>query len=197
MKKIDILQNIVLQTNGILTTASATSHGISRPYFLEFVRKNGFEKIRNGVYLAPDAWEDTMFVLQQRYKNIVFSHGTALFLLDMTDHEPLEYEVTIPRGYNPTVLSKNGVRAYSVKKENFELGIIQLKTHMGNMVRVYNPERTICDILRSKKSVEIQDRRKAIKEYVRRKDKNIPLLMDYAEKFNVKETIKPYLEVLL
>ena len=95
------------------------------------------------------------------------------------------------------VKTKNGVRAYSVKKENFELGIIQLKTHMGNMVRVYNPERTICDILRSKKSVEIQDRQMAIKEYVKRKDKNIPLLMEYAERFNVKETIKPYLEVLL
>jgi predicted CopG family antitoxin len=45
--------------------------------------------------------------------------------------------------------------------------------------------------------IEAQDLQTAIKEYVRRKDKNIPLLMRYAKAFSVEKIIRQYLEVLL
>jgi len=62
---------------------------------------------------------------------------------------------------------------------------------------VYNAERTICDLVRSRRNIEIQDLQSAVKGYVKRKNKNIPLLMRYAELFSVEKIIRQYLEVLL
>lgn len=58
-------------------------------------------------------------------------------------------------------------------------------------------ERTICDLLRSRKGIEIQIFQDAMKRYVRRKDKNLRILMQYASLFNVEKILRQYLEVLL
>ena len=52
----------------------------------------------------PDAWMDTMYLLQLRWEQAVFSHDSALFLHDMTDREPTQYTVTVKTGYNPSNL---------------------------------------------------------------------------------------------
>ncbi|MDU6630589.1 MAG: abortive phage infection protein, partial [Lachnoanaerobaculum sp.] len=126
-----------------------------------------------------------------------FSHDTALFLLDMTDQEPLQYTVTVKSGYNATHLREDGVKVFSIKKDFFELGISKAKTPFGNEVFTYNPERTVCDMIRSRSQIEIQIFQDAMKQYIRRKDKNLHLLMEYAKKLRVNHMLSKYLEVLL
>ena len=138
-----------------------------------------------------------MYILQSRYQQAVFSHETALYLLGLADREPLQYTVTVKSGYNPSGLTEEGVKAYTVKKERYPIGITEIETPMGHMVRSYNAERSICDILRSRSQVEVQDRQAALKEYARSRKKNIPLLMEYAKEFKVDKILKIYLEVLL
>lgn len=48
-----------------------------------------------------------------------------------------------------------------------ELGITQAELLGGYTVQVYNAERTICDIIRSRRNVEIQNLQVALREYVR------------------------------
>jgi predicted CopG family antitoxin len=58
-------------------------------------------------------------------------------------------------------------------------------------------ERTICDIIRSRKTIEIQSFQDALKQYAKRKEKNLRLLMQYAQQFHVDKMLNKYLEVLL
>ena len=67
----------------------------------------------------------------------------------------------------------------------------------GHSVPVYDMERTICDLLRSRKNVEMQVFQDALKQYAKRKDKNLRMLMKYAAMFHVENILRPYLEVLL
>lgn len=197
MMKKELLQIISNENNGILRMCDAIHVGVSKTYFLEYVRKMGYERMAGGIYLSPDAWEDGMYILQVRYKEAVFSHETALYLLDLTDREPLQYTVTLKQGYNPNNLTKHGVKAYTIKKEWYAMGIVEIQSPMGHMVKVYNAERTLCDIFRGHSQVEIQDRQTAVKEYVRHRNKDIPRLIEYAKIFKVDKIIKSYLEVLL
>ena len=70
-------------------------------------------------------------------------------------------------------------------------------TPFGHSVPVYNMERTICDIIRNRNNTEIQTFQTALKQYVKRKDKDLRLLMQYATKFRVDKILRQYLEVLL
>lgn len=197
MKKTELIEKILKENNGILRLEDAMLAGISKTYILDFIKKNNYERAARGIYLSPDAWEDGMYILQMRYKGAVFSHETALYLLEMADREPIQYTVTMKWGYNPTNLTKQGVKVYTVKKEWYSFGLTQACTPMGHTVRVYDAERTLCDVFRGNSQIEIQDRQIAIREYVARRNKDIPRLMEYARIFKIEKTIKQYLEVLL
>jgi len=197
MKKIDTLDALLLKNKGYLKSSDAALAGVSRDYFGKYLRKRGLERVALGLYMSPDAWEDGMYIIQSRYPNSVFSHETALYLLNLAEREPIQYTVTLTAGTNSTGLAKQGIKVYKVKKELFETGIVEAESPAGHTVRTYNAERTLCDLLRSRRNIEIQDLQAAIKGYVRMKEKNIPQLMRYAKLFSVEKLIRQYLEVLL
>ena len=196
MKKREMLERLSQDDHGVLKTSDAVNLGISKPYFLEFIKKE-YEKMAHGIYLAPDAWEDGMYILQSRCQQAVFSHETALFFHDLTDREPTEYTVTVKTGYNPTRLKAEGVQVFTIKAELHDVGLITAQTPFGHTVPAYDMERTICDLLRSRNSLEMQTFQGALKMYARRKDKNLRTLMRYAKLFRVEKILRQYLEVLL
>ena len=197
MGKFDMLDLLLQKNNGFLKTSDAVEAGISRSYLSEYVRERGLERVAYGLYMSQDAWEDGMYVIQTRYPMAVFSHETAQYLLNLAEREPIRYSVTLKAGANATELTKQGIKVYKVKAVLFDEGIMEVKSPAGHTVRVYNAERTICDLVRSRRNIEIQDLQTAIREYVRKEEKNIPQLMRYAKSFSVDKIIRQYLEVLL
>lgn len=191
------LEALAQADGGVLTTAAATEAGISKTALANFVSQRKYERVSLGVYLSPDAWRDDAYLLQMRCPQIIFSHDSALFYHDLTDREPLQFTVTAKTGYNPTHLTSNGVKVFTIKKELYKTGIVVAGTSYGHKVRVYNMERTICDILRSRSSMETQVFYDALKQYARRRDKNLHILMDYAKLFHVEKMVRQYMGVLL
>ena len=197
MSKFETLDFLLEENNGYIITADVVRAGVSKTYFGEYVKDRGLERAAHGLYMSQDAWDDGMYVIQVRYPDAVFSHETALYLLGLTEREPVQYTVTLKAGKSSSGLTKSGVKVYKVKEELFDEGIIPARSPSGNILRTYNPERTICDLVRSRRNIEMQALKSAIKEYVRLKDKNVPLLIRYAKAFSVEKTIRQYLEVLL
>jgi predicted transcriptional regulator of viral defense system len=191
------LEQIVFANKGIIQTADAVDAGISKPVFYKFISEHNFEQVAHGIYLSPDAWIDTMYVISLRSKQAVFSHETALFLHNLTDREPVQYSITAKTGYNPSKLKADGIKVYTIKKELYNIGLTETKTTFDHTVRIYNMERTICDIIRSRNTIEIQSFQDALKQYAKRKEKNLRLLMQYAQQFHVDKMLNKYLEVLL
>lgn len=150
-----------------------------------------------GIYILPHEIADKMYIVQLRRPKIIYSHETALFLHELTDCDPINYMVTTPTGYNPTRLREEGFTVFTIKRELHEVGVTKHTTMFGNTVILYDMERTICDCLRSRNSLDIAVVTDAIKRYVIRKDKNLNKLMQMAEIFKVTKLLRNYMEVLL
>ena len=191
------LDHLLESQNGLLRTEQAMSAGITKPVFYNYVHSKELERVAHGIYLSKDAWVDSMYLLHLRFSHAVFSHETALFFNDLTDREPLQYTVTVKTGYNPTNLKEEGVQVFTIKVELHEVGLTTLQTPFGHDVPVYDMERTICDLLRSRSRIEKQAIRDALRIYASRRNKNLRTLMRYAELFRVEKILRPYLEVLL
>ena len=161
----DVLDALVRGGNGVLRTADAVAAGITRPVLGNYVRERDLERVGHGLYLAPDAWKDGMYLLHLRCPQAVFSHDTALFLHDLTDREPLAYTVTVKSGYNPHRLKGDGVKVYRIKAELHGLGLSQTNTPFGNPVAVYDLERTVCDVVRSRSGMDVQVLRDTLRRY--------------------------------
>ena len=138
-----------------------------------------------------------MYLLHLRFEQAVFSHETALFFHDLTDREPIEYTVTVKTGCNPSKMKAEGIQVFTIKADLHDVGLTTAKTPFGHTVPVYDMERTICDLLRSRSRIEFQTFQGALKSYARRKDKNLRALMQYAGMFKVEKILRQYLEVLL
>lgn len=134
---------------------------------------------------------------QTRYPNSVLSRESTLFLLELTDHEPDRYSITLMTGTSSSNLSNEEVKISKVKADLLALGLAEAKTPFGHTVRTYNAERTICDIVRKRRFVEAHDLQGALKAYVRSKGRDTPLPMRYARAFSVETVLNRYLEVLI
>ena len=187
----------IVDDSGILLTKNAIEAGISKHALYNFIRDNGFEKAAHGVYASPETWEDENYILSLRCPQGVLSHDEALYYHGLTDREPLQKTITIYTGYGTSRMVADGIKVFTVKKELLDIGKEIVKTSYGHDIPLYNRERTICDLIRSRNRFEIQDFQTALKTYIMGKNKNLNRLMEYAKLFHVDKKIRVYLEVLL
>ncbi len=181
-----------------ITLKIARESGISKFKFYKFVRENKLEEVCRGVYSTESVWIDEMYILHKRCPNAVFSYDEAFYYYGLTDREPLIHTLTIYSGYNAHRLIANGnCKVYTVKRELLNVGKTIVKDHDGNRIPMYDLERTICDLIRSRSNIEIQDFNMALKTYVSRNDKDLNLLMEYAKLLRVDNVIRRYMGVLL
>lgn len=182
--------------NGIITSAQVTEAGLRRNTLQQLVKDGEIYRFGRGLYVRSNSWEDDLYLLQKKYGRGIYSHDTALYLLGYSDRTPAKYTMTFPKGYNAPSLKQETIIIKRVVPENYEFGQIQIKSPAGNLIRTYDLERTLCDILRGNGS-DIQIITDAMKRYAASGEKNIHKLMQYAERLRVRPKILRYLEVLL
>ena len=200
MKAIDYIkriENIINKQNGTLLSLDLDKNKIPRTYLSMMVAEGKIERIGRGIYVLPDLLEDEMLILQKKYPNLIYSHETALFLHELSDRTPFEYSVTVPSGYKVVNAINEKSKIYYVKKELHLMGTAEGKTSLGNTITIYNVERTICDILRSRNRIDIQIFSDALKRVAKKKNLDYVLLMKYAKKLNVEKILNTYMEVLI
>jgi hypothetical protein len=197
MNKYEMIKQVLQSNNGFIKISEIELLEISKTSFYEYVKNEKLLRVSQGFYMTQDAWADDMYVLQTRYPNLIFSHETAAYLLSLSDREPLEYSITLKTGTSSSRLINDDIKVYKIKSSLFELGLVSSKTMTGNIVRSYNAERTLCDLVRNRRNTESQDLQSVIKTYISTKDRNIPELMRYAKLLSVDKIIKQYMEILL
>ncbi|WP_165253096.1 type IV toxin-antitoxin system AbiEi family antitoxin domain-containing protein [Adlercreutzia sp. ZJ304] len=190
--------NEILDSNeGRLTFSEASAAGIPKDAFYRYVKEKGLEKHGRGLYLSDNALPDEFALLQTRFPKAIFSHDTALFLHEMSEREPIPLSVSVGSGYNSPSLRDQGVHIHYVKPEWYGLGVCDAKTPYGNLVKAYDKERTICDLIRKKDSIDITEFNYALKTYAASKDKNLARLSEYARTMNMESRIWDAMGVLL
>ena len=182
--------------NGTITTEQVTSAGLHRSILQELVNNGEIHRFGRGLYIRSNAWEDDFYLLQLKYGRGIYSHDTALYLLGYSDRTPAQYTMTFPKGYNSRSLKEENIIVKRAVLGNYSLGVTELLSPCGNPLRVYDLERTLCDILRGSGS-DIQIVSAAMKKYAVSKGKDIHKLMKYAEQLRVKPKVLRYMEILL
>ncbi len=183
---------------GVVTTKEAKSKGLSKQQLRDFVDSNKLERVGHGMYAPADAWVDELYIIHKRCPTAVFSHDEAFYYHELVDREPMLHTITVYSGFNAHRLKASGnLKVYSVKKELLDVGKTTVVDSLGNKIPMYNLERTICDALRSRNSIEAQDFNSILKSYVARADKDLNKMMEYAKLFRVDNVARRYFEVLL
>ena len=76
-------------------------------------------------------------------------------------------------------------------------GICEIPSSSGNLVKVYDKERCICDLIKDRKKYEIQLYQTAIQGLYVLEGKNLSRLIEYAVKLGVRDEVMMYVEVMV
>ena len=191
------IQTIAEKSNGFVKTSDIEAAGISRPMLKKYVDMGKLDPVRKGLYTLTDEFTDEFALLQAQSAKIIYSYGTALFFWGMSDRAPNILDITLPRGTNISRLRRDNpnLRCHYVQTEVYDLGITDTKSPQGGMVKLYDRERCICDVIRDKDQIELQLFTQAIKDYFKTNPNNRKLLK-YGKVFGIEDKIRTYMEVL-
>lgn len=184
----DTIKQIMNTNNGMLSTRMIEPLNISRQYLSIMENNNDIEKVSRGIYLSPNAFEDSYFSFQQKYKKAIFSHMNSLYFYGMTEEFPYNYTVTVPQSYHVDTVNEK-CNVFYVSDDIYELGIVEIETPNGNKVRAYDKERCICDIIRSKGRMDSEQVKKTIKQYMQSRDKDMAKLSEYSKNMGINKKV--------
>ena len=194
---VEAIKAIIESSGGIASASQFLDAGITRLSLYNCLLSGEISKESHGNYVVTDNQPDLFSMIQNRSDKLIFSHATALYLLGLTDKAPYELDITVPQGDNVSRIKKDyeNTKFHYCKKDLWDLGIVDLKTPMGYSVRAYDSERSICDLIRDKNSVDIEIYTKSLKgffagNYDSRK------IIKYARLFNIESKVRTYMEVM-
>lgn len=191
---IEVIKSIMKMNNGYVTSKELDNFGVHRMYLNSMWKKGIVEKLATGIYIDSSKIEDNYYVFSLSMPNTIYSHMTALYFHGLSIKAPNDrYDITVKKNYNSKHLKKHEV--FYVSEDIYELGITEVKTPMGNKVRVYDIERCICDIIRSKNRMDSEHVKYSIRAYLKRKDKDLVKLSNYANQMGIKKEVMNYIEV--
>ena len=188
--------NLAKDNNGYITTSMVEANGIKRQFLGYLVKKGKIERVDRGIYILPEEPEDIYFILQNKSKKMVFSHITALRFHNLSDRIPHIVDITVTNEYRGSFQDKKDINLFRIKKEFIDLGMIYVKSPYGNLIKIYDLERSICDIIRNKKNIELELFNKAIRGYYNKTNKDQIKLFDYAKKLGIEQEVLNTFEVL-
>ena len=188
-KVIEFLNN----NHGYITTAEFLALGINKPLIQKFINEGLIEKVSYGLYMDNSILKDEYYILQKKYPLAIFSYNTALYILNLTNRTPTQIDITVPRDKKV----RGNYNIHRVSKKYYNIGIIEAESPNGNPIKIYNAERCICDMLRSEGEFDLELQNRVLDYYFSSKDKNIDLLLEYAEIFNIYEKVNTIVEVMM
>ena len=189
------LRTIFKNNGGFITRKDADEANVPSWFLSEFVKRNSLVKLAPGFYADEAYAADEYYILQRRYPKYIFSGISALYLHHLTDKIPVCAEVTSPQGYNPSRRKLDFLSIRRISREDiYALGVTEVKTSFGNVVRAYDEERTICDIIKYRDRYDSETFIKAMKLYIR-KTNDQPKLFRYAKMMGIEKKVFEVVEI--
>lgn len=186
--KIAIIKQIMKYNNGVITTRLIEPFNINRQYLSILEKNKEIERVNRGIYISSNTIQDDFFIFQQKYKKAIFSHMTALYFYGMTEELPYNFTIRVPKDYHVDTVNEKCNVFYSDNKV-YELGISEVMTPNGNIVRAYDLEKSICDIIKSKNRMDFEQVKKVLRLYVKNKNKDIAKLSKYATEMKINDKV--------
>ena len=188
------LNKLSQDNNGIITYKELLDSGFTKRNINIFVKEDIIDRVSKGIYVHNDYLRDDLKINQIQNNNLIYSHETASYLHELTDRYPSTFSATTYSGYH--LRNSKSLKMYYTKKETLLLGVINIKSNAGNYVKVYDKERTICDLIKYRDRIDQQIYYESIQNYFKSKT-NLNKLSKYATILGIKEELYDIINLMM
>jgi predicted transcriptional regulator of viral defense system len=191
-----ILSFITAQ-GGYSKAEALRAEGFHSVHLAQLVESGALVRLKRGLYaLATGDRRSELIDIRKAVPGGVFCLGTALSIHGLGTWEPAEIQLAIRRDTRIALPDFPPVKLFSFSGIRFELGIVEIAAEAGD-VRVYDREKTICDVIRFRNYIGLDIATEALREYHKSRGRDIPRLLEYAKLLRMEGSIRGYLEALV
>lgn len=179
-----------------LKQASVHTRDIAR-----LVREGVLEKVKPGLYRMADLPQANGVPISfidvcQAVPTGVICLLSALDFYDLTTFNPSEIYVALRHSAKLPKIEYPPIRKYFFRDRFYFWGIEQIETAHG-VVRIYNQEKSICDMFRYRNRLGEDIALESLKNYLKRREADINKLMEYAVQCQVNGVMQAYVKAMI
>ena len=191
------MDNIVCKVEALGGTISTTDipHIAEYKRLLRAKERGDLIKLRQGIYAVPEALLNTMIDVER-----IVPKGVVCLYNAWAYHQ---LSTTVPPAFCIAIANKRKVEIPETlpielywKKENLEFGIMEAEIS-GFHVRITDLERSVCDAVKYRNKLGLDVCAEVIRSYLRKPNRNLSRLQDYAKRLRVFNTLKNYVEIAI
>jgi predicted transcriptional regulator of viral defense system len=193
------ITKVFKKQSGFARTKDILAAGI-HPRYVKRMRDEGqIIRVKRGLYRLSD----TPIISNQGFIDLaravpegVICLLSALSYHELTTFNPSTISMALCRGRRRPKIEYPPVEFYYFSAEQFKAGIdeINIKNHK---ISIYCQEKTICDCFRYRSRLGLDMAKEGLSGYLKRKDRNLVKLLEYAEICRVKKLMDIWINAMI
>ncbi|NLX75941.1 MAG: hypothetical protein GXZ01_00970 [Clostridiaceae bacterium] len=193
-----LIRKEFLKRGGVLKTAELKELGLSSRQIKRLIVDGVITKIKRGFYELSDYIIRDEVIIARLFPQAVIFLESALLYYGYTDRIPLAWQIAVDKYSKTTQYNINYplIEPYYLEPKFLDIGVDVIRID-GVEIRIYDRDRTICDVLRYEKKLEKEVFKNAIGRYKEDPKKNMRKVFEYAEIFNIKNKVQTYIGMWL
>ncbi len=199
----DILKEI-FNTNVVLTTAELNEYGISNYMIDRLLSENKISRISRGNYISNEVHLYDYEIISSFFPEAIIYLESALLLHEYIERVPNEWRIAVGRKMNRNKYNIDypKIKAHFIDESILDIGVAEIETYVDEVnhrnkiiTKIYDKDKTICDIIRHRNKIDKEILNSAIRKYVADNDKNLNNMYKYARELNVLGLVETYIGV--
>jgi predicted transcriptional regulator of viral defense system len=134
------------------------------------------------------------FEVQIAIPTAVVCLGSALTFYDLSTYEPPSVHVAVPRGNRIRPPEFPPVKRFIFGELRYNLGIVQEKLE-GRTFRIYDREKTICDVIRFRRTIGQDVVNESLRNYFTGPTTKVDRILKYARGMNEEGPVQTRLRI--
>ena len=165
----EYLKQIFTKYDYIMTTAQLNLEKLYYRDIQQMLKKGMIEKVKRGYYhWIEDNDCKEVVIINKLIQNAILCMETALFYYSYSDRNPAEWHIAIDKNASRqrTKIDYPFVRAYRIESDLLLIGETKGEIDF-TPVRIYDRDRTMCDVLKNMNKMDREIFNKSIQGYVK------------------------------
>ncbi len=186
----------ILTSQGIIfRTKDLNAQGISNYEISKLIKEEVITKLYQGVYTLGDINNLQITDINVIVENGIISLSSAAYYYKLTTGETGKITLTLDREQKPPKLPYDLFCYYYTTSRFYDIGLKVIDQN-GRKIKIYDVERTVCDMIKHRSKYGLQMVREVIENYLARDDADVEKLIAYSKELRVYNVLIQYLEIL-
>lgn len=191
--------NELTENKKFITTTELKDMGYSY-YKIGKLEKNGLlRRVNRSTYenLSYKGDENDFFSAEAFVPNGVICLMSAARYYELTNFLPDTVDVAIERKKKVATLPDwPEIKIFYFDPVRMDLGVTEVREG-DNVFHIFDIEKTVVDIIYYRNKIGIEETSEVLKNYLKRRDRQIDRLYAYAKRLRCEKAVRTYLEVLV